>query len=335
VTRGKPAILLQHGLLGCSTNYLDNLRNQSLAYILADAGFDVWLGNVRGNGYSRQHLDLDPDQKHGRYWQFTWDEFAKYDLPAMVDYIRFVTGNQQIFYVGHSQGTLIAFAQLSIDPEFAKKIKVFFALAPVANVTSAHSVLDVLLPHQDQVELFFNAVGHDEFLPTDYIGRRIAKKRCSSDNMTAADQIICKNLFMLAFNVYDAPNLNHTRVPVYAAHNPAGTSSRNMFHYGQMMSSTKMQMYDFGEFMNRKKYGQKDPPVYPVEKMRTPVVFFTGGRDVLADPADVEWLKQHLPEGTLIGDFHEADYEHCDFIWAPSAADKVYPHIIEIARKYM
>lgn len=52
----------------------------------------------------------------------SWDEMAKYDLPAMLNYVLNETGHQKLFYVGHSQGTLIAFAQLSHDRVLANKV---------------------------------------------------------------------------------------------------------------------------------------------------------------------------------------------------------------------
>ncbi len=43
-----------------------------LAYALADGGYDVWLGNYRGNLYSRNHRDLDPDSIYDdSFWQFS------------------------------------------------------------------------------------------------------------------------------------------------------------------------------------------------------------------------------------------------------------------------
>ena len=56
---------------------------------------------------------------------------ADFDLPAMLTYVLNVTGQEQLFYVGHSQGTLMGFTGFSDNPELGKKVKQFFALAPV------------------------------------------------------------------------------------------------------------------------------------------------------------------------------------------------------------
>ena len=59
---------------------------------------------------------------------------AKYDLPATVDHITATTGQDEIIYIGHSQGTLISFAALSTNTTYRKKIKLFIALAPIVTI---------------------------------------------------------------------------------------------------------------------------------------------------------------------------------------------------------
>ena len=90
--RRRPPVFLQHGLLCTSSIWLLNLPHQSAGFVLADAGFDVWLGNMRGNVYSKQHISKpvsNPD-----FWKFSWQEMAKYDLPAMIDYVLNTTNRQ-------------------------------------------------------------------------------------------------------------------------------------------------------------------------------------------------------------------------------------------------
>ena len=83
----------------------------SFAFVLADAGFDVWMGNVRGNTYTKNHTTLPVDSD--AFWAFTFDEMAAIDLPNMIDYVVKKTGQENVFYFGHSQGSIIGFTGFS------------------------------------------------------------------------------------------------------------------------------------------------------------------------------------------------------------------------------
>jgi lysosomal acid lipase/cholesteryl ester hydrolase len=58
----------------------------SLAFVLADAGFDVWMNNNRGTTYSRKHSSLDPDTDK-EYWDYSFQEMGRYDQPAVWSFI--------------------------------------------------------------------------------------------------------------------------------------------------------------------------------------------------------------------------------------------------------
>ena len=40
----KPPVLLQHGLIDSAATWVMNMPKQSLGFVLADQGYDVWLG---------------------------------------------------------------------------------------------------------------------------------------------------------------------------------------------------------------------------------------------------------------------------------------------------
>ena len=84
---------------------------------------------------------------------YSWDEMAEYDLPATVDKILSVTGAQQIFYIGHSQGCEIAIAQLSKDADLARKIKLFVGLAPATYLGHVKSPIRYLAPFAKDIQV--------------------------------------------------------------------------------------------------------------------------------------------------------------------------------------
>ena len=105
-------------------------------------GYDVWIGNARGTMYSRKHFNLDPDDDAAEYWDFSFVENGRYDLPAMIETIH---GNpdpenpcKKITYIGHSAGTMSAFYGLSKAPYAYKYIGQVVALSPcfIANMNS-------------------------------------------------------------------------------------------------------------------------------------------------------------------------------------------------------
>ena len=59
------------------------------------------MNNSRGNKHSRFHRFLDPDYDK-EYWDFSFYEMGKYDLPAVITYILTETGVQDLTYIGHS-----------------------------------------------------------------------------------------------------------------------------------------------------------------------------------------------------------------------------------------
>lgn len=109
------------------------------AFLLADRGYDVWLGNARGNVYSRNHVSLSPEDS--KFWDFSWHEIGYYDIPAMIDYILKTTGQKKLIYIGHSQGTTVFYVMCIMRPEYNDKISVMFSLAPSAYMSHMKSPL--------------------------------------------------------------------------------------------------------------------------------------------------------------------------------------------------
>ncbi|NXA34591.1 LIPM Lipase, partial [Eudromia elegans] len=319
-TGTKPVVFIHHGTVGDAIHWISNLPNNSLGFILADAGYDVWMGNSRGNTWSLKHKTLKPCQK--AFWKFSFQEMGKYDLPAELYFAMNKSGQKQLYYIGHSEASTSAFIAFSTYPELAQRIKVFFALGPVATLTYAYSPLTTFLR-----------------LPQPVIRLTLGQKGVFRQNelLKRPLTLFCKSLGKTCASIlaYIAGgrirNLNASRTDVYAAHYPAGTSAQNLLHWHQLIRANRFQAYDYGAKENMKKYNQAIPPAYEIERINIPIALWSGGDDKFADPKDMARLLPRINKLIYYDNFPE--WGHLDFIWGLDATEKMYRKITELIRK--
>ncbi|KFW89340.1 Lipase member M, partial [Phalacrocorax carbo] len=309
------------------SHWVENLANNSLGFILADSGYDVWLGNSRGTSWSQRHQQLSADQVE--FWDFSFHEMAMYDLPAMINFVLQKTGQKQIYYVGYSQGCTIAFIAFSSMPELAQKIRMFFALAPAVTIKHAKSpIVKMSFLLDRQFRMFPEGKHKKSTLPFSDASLRIRKlwgflpQLCRHPLLHKP----CANLLFL-LGGYNEKNLNMTRLDVYTSHYPDRTSVKNMIHWAQVMKSGEFKAFDYGS-KNPAMYHQETPPSYQVEEMPVPTAVWSGGEDWAADPRDVRLLLPRIAH--LVTYSHIPDWNHWDFIWGLDAPRRLYSSILEL-----
>ncbi|XP_072196368.1 lipase member M-like [Excalfactoria chinensis] len=302
-TGQKPAVLLHHGTFADCTYWIANLPNNSLGFILADAGYDVWLGNSRGNTWSSKHKTLKTCQK--KFWQF------RYSVEK--DYLKKAT------FRGLAALGFVAF---STYPELAERVQMFFALGPVLTITHATSPFTTLVRLPQPV--IKSILGCKGALRQNQLLRRLAIQLC-----TTLPKFCANILYYIAGG--RTQNLNESRTDVYVGHYPAGTSVQNIIHWHQLSYVDRYQAFDYGPRVNMQKYNQTTPPAYEIEKISTPIAVWSGGQDKFADPKDVSKLLSQISNLYYHENF--PFWGHLDFVWGLDAAEKMFWKIAELIRK--
>ncbi|NXS21020.1 LICH hydrolase, partial [Mystacornis crossleyi] len=320
-TGQKPAVFLQHAFLGDATHWISNLPNNSLGFLLADAGYDVWLGNSRGDTWSIKHKTLKPCQKE--FWQFSFDEMGKYDIPAELYFIMNKTGQKDVYYVGHSEGSAAGFIAFSTYPELAKRVKVFFAVGPVTSCPHATSPLVKItnLPEP----LLRLVLGCKGFAHQIELLKGPVTQLCTSLDKFCA-HVLC---YIAGGSI---KNINTVCIGKNTYSKTKGILEVTFMHSILVAHTDKFQAYDYGSKENMKKYNQTAPPEYKIEEIKIPTAVWSGGEDKFADPKDMARL---LPRITnLIYHEHFPAWGHLDFLWGLDATEKMYLKIIELMKKY-
>ncbi|XP_025987780.2 lipase 3 [Solenopsis invicta] len=323
----KGIVFFQHGIVASSDIWVLYGPKKDLAFLLADQGYDVWLGNMRGNSYCRSHVNMTIYDR--KFWQYSFHEVGTKDLPALFDYIFKYTGQKDLYYIGHSMGTTSLFALLSTKPEYNVKIKMAICLAPVAfwnevspTFTEVVNTLPIVKEVLEKHEIY------DAF-PQSLTTVTTARILCNDNAIT---QSICITVLFLIVGA-DPAQLNTTSLPDLISHCPAGTSIQAFEHYYQNIKTNDFQNYDYGIAENYKRYKQKTPPSYDLKKITAPIVMFYGANDVVVREQNVRELSKRL-SNVLIEEVPYKLFNHVDFTWAIDAKSLLYDRILELIQKF-
>lgn len=326
--RNKPVALLLHGLLDCSATWVMGSPEKSLGFILADEGYDVWMGNIRGNRYARKHKWMTTKEK--QYWMFSWHEFGVFDIPAMIDYALSVSKQRKLIFIGHSQGTTSFFVTASLKPEYQNKVEAMVALAPAAFMKHMnHPLFSVLRPFADDILKIADLIGMYEFMPTGKFIHRVAKLICKDDVIT---QPICETVVVIMGGPGEKL-LNQTLISEIVQYDPAGSSTRQFVHYAQLLTSGRFCQYDHGLLGNLKQYGWIKPPDYPLEKIKIPVYLHYSSNDAFVNEKDLYTLYAKLPNRQKFLVL-EPSFTHLDFVWSKPVDILLYKKVLSLLSRH-
>ncbi|KAG0471867.1 hypothetical protein HPP92_016413 [Vanilla planifolia] len=313
----KVPVFLQHGLLVDGVSWLLNSPEESLGYILAENGYDVWIANTRGTIYSRGHTSLSSNDP--AFWDWSWDELVTFDLPATVGYVYQQTGQKKMHYVGHSLGTLIALASFS-EQSLIDMLRSAALLSPIAYLDKIPSAF-----MQGAARIYLGEqlywLGVAEFNPSSPEVKKLLKGICQGPGINCYDlmsTITGKNCC-----------LNSSSVQVALDHEPQPTSTKNMVHLAQTMRRGTITKYDYDDQgKNMEHYGQPTPPTYDMSAIPVdfPLFLSYGKADVLSDVDDVRHFLGVVDghDGVNLAVQYLEDYAHADFIMAVNAKWIVY-----------
>lgn len=304
-------VLLHHGFLGSSTDWILLGPSKSLPYILSDAGFDVWLTNARGNYYSRGHLSRDIECAD--YWKFSWEEMGERDLPAVIDYIRQTKNlTESINFVGHSMGTTALLVLLSSMPKYNNYLRVGVLLAPLAYMSNVKGPMKTMTGISEEI---IKGLGEGEFLANRKVPSWLATNYCKGP------KIFCRNPLLFLSGHHQDWRWSASFVAKLLYHVPAGASTNTVLHYMQVARNRKFHRFNHPE------------KEISLVNITLPIALISSSDDWLATIPDV--LKLYFDLVNPIDHYiiRNMSVTHTGFVWGYDANILVFDKVVEYLEK--
>ncbi|KAB0799466.1 hypothetical protein PPYR_07346 [Photinus pyralis] len=321
-------VFLQHGMTLNSGIYV-NVGNKSLAYILADAGYDVWMGNFRGSLYGNRHHTITPEDSE--FWNFSFHENGVLDLPPQIDLVYRIT-KQKMIFVGYSLGSTAVYVYSSVFPQIAhEKLEIIINFAPSIFLKDVGFLFELvgrlwfILEHP--LQLVTNGkmfVRHP--IPS------LARLLCLPFPFQMKT---CQLIEMIALGFNFEQNDPET-LPITIVHNTDAASVKTITHLIQVGLYEQFQHFDYGPQENVRLYGTTHPLSYNLSVIRIPSYTFHGENDKSVSEQSLKRLYDALPKDTTRHGIYRVEdkhFNHLNFITAKDIVSLVYKPLIKFLDK--
>ncbi len=294
--RRERPVLMVHGLAANRLN-LDLHEKLSLARAAQSHGFDVYLVDLRGAGLSRP-----PGGRARHTFQWSFAEYALYDLPATVAKVLEHSRADQLHGFGHSMGGMLLYAfGVSQPPELASIVSL-----------GTPCVAELRLAPRERRLLEFVT----RFNPR--TSKRVPLRRI----FAAGGRFIGFTGRLVDGALLNASNLDQGLMSRLAKESIDDVPHRLLMDFLQGME--RPDVAD-GPFSFESELGRINVPVFAL----------SGAADRIAPPASVlagvQRIRSHDVRYRELGKLHgdRADYGHIDLLVGHHAPEEIYAPIID------
>ncbi|XP_046687177.1 lipase 1-like, partial [Homalodisca vitripennis] len=137
--REQRVVIYIHGLFASSLDMVIRGRKMGFGYQLSEAGFDVWLPNLRGSTDNPITVNVTKNNP----WDFSWDENARYDFPAIMDYVLATTGTRKVSTIGMSMAANVVLGGVALRPQYNQRLGCMVFFAPTARMKYTTSFVQI------------------------------------------------------------------------------------------------------------------------------------------------------------------------------------------------
>ena len=308
---GKVAFF-QHGLADTAWCFFQHAE-KSLPFLLLKEGYDIWMGNTRGNIFSSNHTQSE-------FHEYSMDDLVQYDLPSMISLVKERTG-KKMSYIAHSQGSTIFLMLYMHNPSLTESsFDHFSSIGTVPNIAYTNFVPIELL------DLLYNLLSLAKIEKSLTLTN---EQRVILANFCKILPDACGKFFDSGAGIKTSKKMDYKKLYNFVYYYIGGTCKTNLLHWSQIHTMKKLVYYNpnFDKEKTAKAYD-----INNLKKWKIKALVARTDNDVMSSYQDVTEFYNTVEDKNYIQLLDLKMYGHCDVLAADSAYEDIYVPIVNFLK---